>query len=60
MKRLSQNFFLAPNMYFTHRKANFGVSPFFYRGLYFCNRNSYNVDTWQERVFGVDKSSTKI
>ena len=35
-------------------------SPFFYRGPYFCNRNSYNVDTGQARVFGVDKSLAKF
>ena len=33
---------------------------FFYRGLYFYKRNRYNVDTWEARVFGVDKSSAKI
>ena len=61
MKMMSEIFFLAPNMYFTDRKANFGLAPFFfYRGPYFCNRNSYNVDTSQTRVFGVDKSSVKI
>ena len=60
MKTMSQNFLLAPNMYFTDRKAHFWVLPFFYRGLYFCNRNSYNVDTWEARVFGADKSSAKI
>ena len=58
MNTLSQKKFLAPNMYFTDRKAY--IRPFFYRGRYFCNRNIYNVDTWQARVFGAYKSSVKI
>ena len=59
MKTVSPNFLLAQNMYFTDRKTHLGYGPFFYRGLYFCNRKSYNVDTLQARVFGVDKSSAK-
>ena len=29
MKTVSQNIFLAPNMYYTDRKAKFGLSPYF-------------------------------
>ena len=47
-------------MYFTDRKEVLGYRPFFYRGPYLCNRNSYNVNTWQAHAFGPDKSSAKI
>ena len=47
-------------MYFTDRKAVLGYRPFFYRGQYFCNYDSYNGNTWQAHVFGADKSSAKI
>ena len=47
-------------MYFTDQKAVLGYRPFSYRRPYLCNRNSYNVDTYQAHVFGADKSSDKI
>ena len=41
-------------------ESSFGLAPFFYRRPYFCNRDSYNVDTCQAHVFGADKASAKI
>ena len=45
------------DVYFTDQNT---ISAFFYRGPYFCNRNIYNVDTWQAHVIVADKSSAKI
>ena len=48
MKTVSQNFFIR-SKHVLYRPDNpfWGMALFFYRGLYFCNRKSYNVDTLQ-------------